>query len=135
MNTNAAPLCVGALTISTTGHVEIGSQNVKLSPKQCEVMAYLAARTEQVVKKNILFRDLWGVPRPKPKVMDVTICYIRRKLHAVKPGSEEHIITVWGVGLRLSEKSKPISYGHPFKSKYGSLIGRLDNLYREKAPV
>ena len=97
-------VAVGELTVDTRGRrVTLGDRAVELSPKEFDLLAYLAARRGTVVSKRELLTEVWRQPYGgADKTVDVHLSWLRRKLgeSAAEPGLLQ---TVRGVGVRLAE--------------------------------
>jgi len=89
---------VGALTVDTrTREVTLGEKGIELTPKEFDVLAYLASDPGTVFKRETLLSDVWDINwYGSTKTLDAHIASIRRKL-----GSHEWIESVRGVGFRL----------------------------------
>jgi DNA-binding response OmpR family regulator len=100
----AAPVTVADLTVDPRSRrVTLGGATVDLSPKEFDLLAYLAARAGTVVTKRELLADVWQLPYGgSDKTVDVHLSWLRRKLgeSAVEP---RLLQTVRGVGVRLAE--------------------------------
>lgn len=74
--------------------------HIALSPKEWELFRYFMDNAGEVVTRDMLLRDVWGMNfDPQTNVVDVNIGRLRRKLEDGfdKPALE----TVWGSGYRL----------------------------------
>jgi DNA-binding response OmpR family regulator len=99
-----APVTVGPLTVEPRSRrVTYGGRPVELSPKEFDLLAYLAARAGTVVTKRELLSDVWQLPYGgSDKTVDVHLSWLRRKLG--ESGAEPRLLqTVRGVGVRLAE--------------------------------
>jgi DNA-binding response OmpR family regulator len=102
----AAPsaLVVGALAVEPhSRRVTYGGAPIELSPKEFDLLAYLAARPGTVVSKRELLSEVWRLPYGgSDKTVDVHLSWLRRKLG--ESGAEPRLLqTVRGVGVRLAE--------------------------------
>jgi DNA-binding response OmpR family regulator len=100
----AAPLTVGPLVVDRRGRrVTYAGRPVDLSPKEFDLLAYLAARAGAVVPKRELLSEVWQQPwGGSDKTVDVHLSWLRRKLG--ETGAEPRLLqTVRGVGVRLAE--------------------------------
>jgi two-component system KDP operon response regulator KdpE len=99
-----APVTVGELTVDPRSRrVTRAGRPVDLSPKEFDLLAYLAARAGTVVPKRELLTEVWQQPYGgSDKTVDVHLSWLRRKLgeSAAEPGLLQ---TVRGVGVRLAE--------------------------------
>ncbi len=88
------------------GHVEINmnakkiyanGKPVTLTKKEYQIAEILALRKGVVLSKEAILDHLYGgLDEPNPKIIDVFICKIRKKLQAL--GVEDFIETNWGRG-------------------------------------
>jgi two-component system, OmpR family, KDP operon response regulator KdpE len=97
-------LTVGALEIDSRARtVRLDGEAVELSPREFELLAYLAARPGQVVSKRELLTEVWRLPYGgADKTVDVHLSWLRRKLgeSAQEP---RFLFSVRGVGVKLVE--------------------------------
>ncbi len=83
-----------------TRRVERAGQEVRLTAREFELLAYLARHPDQVLSREQILNAVWGYDfDPGTKVLEVYIGYVRRKL-GVDSG-EGPIETVRNVGYRL----------------------------------
>jgi len=77
-------------------------QEVPLTQREFEVLAYLLRHKNRVVTRDMLGRDVWKEPEHAlTNVIDVYITLLRRKLEG--PGRRPLIHTLRGVGYTLRE--------------------------------
>lgn len=97
-------LVVGELTIDLrTRQTTLDGVGVELSPKEFELLAYLAARPGDVVTKRELLTALGHQPYGgSEKTVDVHLSWLRRKL-GESAQHPRYVQTVRGVGVRLVE--------------------------------
>jgi two-component system cell cycle response regulator CtrA len=82
--------------------VSVHDKPVPLTGKEYCIFELLSLRKDTVVTKQMLLDHLYGrMDEPEPKIIDVLVCYLRKKLAQVT-GGEHHIETVWGRGFRLN---------------------------------
>ena len=100
----AAPVTVGALTVDPRSRKVVhAGEPVELSPKEFDLLAYLAARAGTVVSKRELLTEVWQLPYGgSDKTVDVHLSWLRRKL-GESAASPRLLHTVRGVGVRLAE--------------------------------
>lgn len=93
------PLRVGTLAIDRRTHrVVAGEVLVELTPKEFDLLAFLAQDAGAVFERQAILEGVWGHPwYGQTKTLDVHVAALRRKL-----GSPEWIQTVRGVGFRLN---------------------------------
>lgn len=101
--TNVA-LQVGSIAVDPRSRVAtIEGRLLELSPREFDLLAYLAARPGEVVSKRELLAEVWRLPYGgADKTVDVHLSWLRKKLgeSATDP---RHLITVRGVGVKLVE--------------------------------
>jgi two-component system KDP operon response regulator KdpE len=100
----SAPVTVGPLTVEPRSRrVTYAGRPVELSPKEFDLLAYLAARAGSVVTRRELLSEVWQLPYGgSDKTVDVHLSWLRRKLG--ESGAEPRLLqTVRGVGVRLAE--------------------------------
>ena len=95
-------LTLGDLVIDRAGRTAVLSgAELELSPKEFDLLAYLAQRPGEVVTKRELLAELWRQPwGGADKTVDVHLSWLRRKLGetAAQP---RFLHTVRGVGIKL----------------------------------
>jgi two-component system, OmpR family, KDP operon response regulator KdpE len=97
-------VAVGDLTVDPRSRrVVHAGEPVELSPKEFNLLAYLAARAGTVVPKRELLAEVWQLPYGgSDKTVDVHLSWLRRKLG--ESAAEPRLLqTVRGVGVRLAE--------------------------------
>jgi two-component system response regulator PrrA len=93
---------VGGLALDLRARVaELDGSRLELSPREFDLLAYLAQRPGEVVSKRQLLTDVWQRPYGgSDKTVDVHLSWLRRKLGetADRP---RLLHSVRGVGVRL----------------------------------
>ncbi len=93
---------VGDLVVDEAAHeVHLAGEPLELSPKEFELLAYLAGHVGQVVTKRQLLGTIWHQPYGgADKTVDVHLSWLRRKLgeSAAEP---RYLHTIRGVGVKL----------------------------------
>lgn len=80
---------------------ELDDVVLSLSPREFDLLAYLALRVGQVVSKGELLAEVWRLPYSvADKTVDVHVSWLRRKL-GESAQAPRYLHTVRGVGLRL----------------------------------
>lgn len=75
---------------------------LELTPREFDLLHYLAARPGEVVTKRELLTEVWQVPYGgADKTVDVHLSWLRRKL-AESAQSPRYLHTVRGVGVKLT---------------------------------
>jgi two-component system, OmpR family, KDP operon response regulator KdpE len=95
-------LVVGGLRIDPrTREISLDDVALELSPREFELLAYLAARPGQVVSKRELLAEVWQQPYGgAEKTVDVHLSWLRRKLGETAQ-EPRFLVTVRGVGVKL----------------------------------
>lgn len=91
------------LTIDHDAHKVVASgQEVSLTPKEYELLHYLALSPEKVFTREELLKDVWHYDFfGDLRTVDTHIKRLREKLNKVSPQAAAMISTVWGVGYKL----------------------------------
>ncbi|OPY57684.1 MAG: Alkaline phosphatase synthesis transcriptional regulatory protein PhoP [Pelotomaculum sp. PtaU1.Bin035] len=83
--------------------VYVGGVKQELTPKEFELLRYMARRPGKVFSRDQLLDQVWGYDYTgDSRTVDVHIRHIRQKLEHV-PGGAQLIETVRGVGYRFKE--------------------------------
>ena len=83
-----------------------GSQEIAVTPREFELLAYLLRHHGQTVTRQMLAKDVWREPHratPLDNVIDVHVAHLRRKIDEGRRAKLIH--TVRGVGFVLREES------------------------------
>jgi len=94
---------IGDLSLNVqTRRVIRGAREIALTPREFELLAFLAQHHGQPVTRQMIARDVWREPNrltPLDNVIDVHLAHLRRK---IDDGETEKLIrTVRGVGFVL----------------------------------
>jgi two-component system, OmpR family, KDP operon response regulator KdpE len=91
---------VGELSVDLVRRiVKVGDQDVKLSPKEYDLLRLFVQHAGKVLTHNFLLRELWG-PSADSQYVRVYVRQLRQKIEE-HPDSPEYILTETGVGYRL----------------------------------
>ena len=91
---------VGELSVDLVRRiVKVGEQDVKLSPKEYDLLRLFVQHAGKVLTHNFLLRELWG-PSADSQYVRVYVRQLRQKIEE-HPDSPEYILTETGVGYRL----------------------------------
>jgi DNA-binding response OmpR family regulator len=95
-------ITVGELTVSPRAREAVlDGVTLDLSPKEFDLLHYLAARQGDVVTKRELLTEVWRVPYGgADKTVDVHLSWLRRKLGETAQ-EPRFVHTVRGVGVKL----------------------------------
>lgn len=107
-----------ALSIITTGNLAVNISaktvlvdglEVSFTGKEYQILELLALRKGMTLVKEQFLNHLYGgLDEPEPKIIDVFICKIRRKMMEATQGRESFIETVWGRGYVLRDPPKSV---------------------------
>ncbi|MDF2924351.1 MAG: resD2 [Paenibacillaceae bacterium] len=91
------------LVIEHDAHrVTAGGQEVALTPKEYELLHYLATSPDKVFSREELLKDVWNYEFfGDLRTVDTHVKRLREKLNKVSPDAAAMITTVWGVGYKL----------------------------------
>jgi two-component system, OmpR family, KDP operon response regulator KdpE len=80
--------------------VRRGREDVKLSPKEYDILEQLAIHAGKVLTHKHLLREVWRDEAVDPQYLRVYVSQLRHKIEA-DPASPRHVLTEPGVGYRL----------------------------------
>lgn len=81
--------------------VEKNGEEVKLALREFDLLAYLCAHADQIIRKEELLSEVWGVfSEVEISTVAVHIRWLREKLEE-DPANPRFIKTVWGIGYQL----------------------------------
>jgi DNA-binding response OmpR family regulator len=97
------PLVVGTLVVDSGARIaRLDGQRLDLTPREFDLLCYLAERAGQVVTKRELLAEVWRMPYGgAEKTVDVHLSWLRRKLGETAQ-EPRYLQTVRGVGVRLA---------------------------------
>ncbi len=97
-------LTIGDLFIDKPRHVvTLNGEPITLTPMEFELLYFLTANAGQVFDRETLFREVWGYEYiGETNLVDVCVRRLREKIE-VEPSKPRRIVTVRGVGYKLSE--------------------------------
>jgi two-component system KDP operon response regulator KdpE len=91
----------GDLSVDMVRHlVRRGTEDVKLSPKEYDILEQLAIHAGKVLTHRHLLREVWRDETVDPQYLRVYVRQLRQKIEA-DPSSPRHVLTEPGVGYRL----------------------------------
>ena len=79
--------------------VKVGDKEVRLSPKEYDLLRLLVQHAGKVLTHRFLIQELWNEPAD-PQYLRVYVRQLRRKIEA-DPERPQYIMTELGVGYRL----------------------------------
>jgi len=97
------PVIVGGLVIDARSRtVTLDGGTLDLSPKEFDLLCYLAERSGEVISKRELLSEVWHQPYGgADRTVDVHLHWLRRKLGETAE-APRYLHRVRGVGLRLA---------------------------------
>ena len=97
------PVQAGNLTIDPNRfEARIGSRPIALSPKEFELLRFLATHPGQVFPRQTLLDRVWGAEAyVEERTVDVHIRWLREKIEE-DPSQPRRLLTVRGVGYKFS---------------------------------
>ncbi len=98
---------VGHFRIDTQAHsVQVKGREVRLTPKEFDILTYLARHSERVVTHRALLAAVWGDnSTEQPEYLRVFIGHLRKKLEPDE-ASPRYITTEPWVGYRFNPKGE-----------------------------
>ncbi len=89
------------LTININSYaVKIAGEVADLTPREIELLHFLASHPDQVFTREFLLQQLWGFDFPgNTRTVDVHINRLREKLELISDTCQ--IKTIWGVGYKF----------------------------------
>ncbi len=97
----------GRLSVNLSkGTAHVDGEPIHLTGKEYRILRLLSLRKGSPLSKETLLNHLYGgMDEPEPKIIDVFICKLRKKIEDAT-GGENYIQTVWGRGYMLQEPDK-----------------------------
>jgi DNA-binding response OmpR family regulator len=97
-------ITIGTLEIDTERHrMTVSSKELELSPKEYDLLVFLAVNKGFVFTREQLLEKVWGYDfAGDTRTVDVHIRWLRQKIE-FDPSSPEKLITVRGAGYKLAE--------------------------------
>jgi two-component system, cell cycle response regulator CtrA len=86
--------------------VSVHDVRINLTNKEYQILELLSLRKGSTLTKEVFLNNLYGgLDEPEPKIIDVFICKLRKKLAEASQG-QNFIGTVWGRGYVLLEPTQ-----------------------------
>jgi len=91
------------LSIDLDGYrVTADGKDVSLTPKEYELLCFLASSPEKVFRREDLLKEVWHYEFfGDLRTVDTHVKRLREKLTGVSKEAAKMIVTVWGVGYKL----------------------------------
>ncbi len=98
----AVPIIVGGLEVDAAAReAHLDGALLELSPKEFDLLRFLAERAGEVVTKRELLAEVWRQPYGgSEKTVDVHLSWLRRKM-GESAAESRYLHTVFGVGVKL----------------------------------
>ncbi|ULG71043.1 response regulator transcription factor [Macrococcus brunensis] len=95
-----------SLVIDNDAHrVTANNQEVSLTPKEYELLLFLAKSPDKVFDREQLLKEVWHYEfYGDLRTVDTHVKRLREKLNKVSPEAAEMIHTVWGVGYKFEAR-------------------------------
>jgi DNA-binding response OmpR family regulator len=102
-HTGDPTVVVGELRVDPRSRqASLDGRELDLTPREFDLLHYLAARAGEVVSKRELLTEVWQLPYGGPdKTVDVHLSWLRRKLGETAQDTR-YLHAVRGVGVRLA---------------------------------
>jgi len=82
--------------------LQINGQEVNLTPKEYDLLYYIAKRPEKVFSREELLKEVWNYDFfGDLRTVDTHVKRLREKIGKVSKDAEQRIATVWGVGYKF----------------------------------
>ncbi|WP_100488131.1 response regulator transcription factor [Sporolactobacillus pectinivorans] len=86
--------------------VKVENQEVNLTPKEYELLYYLAQNPDKVFSREQLLKDVWNYEFfGDLRTVDTHVKRLREKLNRISEEAANMIVTVWGVGYKIEAES------------------------------
>ncbi len=95
----------GDLVIDLARHLVVAAgETVALTPKEYDLLTYLAQHAGRVATHRTVLAAVWGAEyADQPNYLHVFISHLRRKIES-NPGKPRYILTEPGIGYRFAEE-------------------------------
>lgn len=100
-------IAVGSLTVDLgMRDVVVGGTPAHLTPKEFELVHFLAQRKGRAVSKDAIIHHLWGEDEDRSdRILAVYVRHVREKIER-EPESPRYLHTLRGYGYRLADESQ-----------------------------
>ena len=91
------------LIIDVNSHkVIVDDSEVLLTPKEFDLLLFLAKSPDKAFKRNEILRAVWGYDFYSDlRTVDTHIKRVRKKFDKISPKVAQRIVTVWGIGYKF----------------------------------
>ena len=103
---SASTITIGDLILNLDSKtVTVAGARVPVSTKEYQILELLCLRKGATLNKEVFLNHLYGeIDEPDPKIIDVFVCKLRKKL-AAAAGGHQHIETIWGRGYLVRDQA------------------------------
>jgi DNA-binding response OmpR family regulator len=109
--------------------VHRGKREIKLSPKEFDLLFLLMRHAGETVTRQDLLRESWGLqPETDSNLVDVYVNYLRKKVDFAEEG--KLICTVRGSGYRIGRPAPAQGAGSPSKMQADTLHADFNHNYQ-----
>lgn len=92
---------VGDLVVDPPARTaRLAGRELRLTRREFDLLAYLAAHADQVVSRRRILADVWRQPYVEDQTIDVHLSALRRKL-GERASQPRYLHTVRGIGIKL----------------------------------
>lgn len=92
----------GLLVQLDSRRVEVADTEISLTPKEFDLLVYMAQRPDKVFSREELLREVWNYQfYGDQRTVDTHVKRLREKLGQVEKQVSQYIVTVWGVGYKF----------------------------------
>ena len=130
-----ATIRTGKLAVNLdTRVVSVDDGPVHLTPKEYRILELLSLRKGTILTKGVFLNHLYGgIDEPQPKIIDILVCTLRKKL-AQATGGSHYIETVRGCGYVLRELATTMPAATPVADRQ-DLSARHNEVGKRAAAV
>lgn len=100
----SSKITVGNITIDTVNYqVMVDDNKIQLTPKEFELLVYLAKHTGKTLSRESLLNGVWGFEYPaETRMVDIQISHLRDKIEK-DPKHPQYLKTIRGFGYQFEE--------------------------------
>ncbi len=101
-HSTSSKIVVGDITIDTVNYrVNINDTRVQLTPKEFELLVYLAKHAGKTLSRESLLNGVWGFEYPaETRMVDIQISHLRDKIEK-DPKHPQYLKTIRGFGYQF----------------------------------
>ena len=96
---------IGEMTINSKSRRVVRSgEEISLTPKECDILYFLAENRGEVFTKEQIYKAVWS----ENYLLDDSniMAFIRKLRKKIEPNPDEpkYILTIWGIGYKFNDK-------------------------------